>query len=115
MHNFLKGFLYAYEGLVVFFRHERNGRIQLLAALAVIVAAFILDVNKLEWIALIACIAVVLSLEMVNSAIEKICNLVHPAQHPAVKIIKDMAAAAVLWAAVCSVAIAAIIFLPRIF
>lgn len=114
MINFLKGFLYAFNGLVVFFRHERNGRIQLVISVAVIILAFLLHVSTLDWIILMICIATVLALEMINSAIEKLCNLVHPKYHPAVKVIKDISAGAVLWVSVSSGIIGVIIFLPKI-
>ena len=54
----------------------------------------------------------VITLEMMNTAIEKLCDMVQPDKHPEVKIIKDIAAGAVLVAAVCSVIIGAFIFLP---
>jgi undecaprenol kinase/diacylglycerol kinase (ATP) len=114
MINFFKGFLYAFNGLVVFFRHERNGRIQLVMAILVVVLGLILRVSPREWIVLLFCIASVLSLEMINSAIEKLCNLVHPKYHPAVKVIKDISAGAVLWVSIFSGIIGLIVFLPRI-
>lgn len=114
MINFFKGFLYAFNGLIVFFRHERNGRVQLVVAILVIVVGLIFSVSRTEWIVLLFCIASVLSLEMINSAIEKLCNLVHPKYHPAVKVIKDISAGAVLWFSVISAIIGFIIFLPKI-
>ena len=114
MNNFLKGFIYAYNGLVVFFRHERNGRIQLAVSVFVVLLGLLLSVSKWEWIVVLVCIASVLSLEMINSAIEKLCNLVHPKYHPAVKVIKDISAGAVLWFSVISSIIGIIIFFPRI-
>ena len=114
MLKFLKGFVYAFTGLVIFFRHERNGRIQLLVAVVVVLLGLGLQVSPGEWIVLLGCIATVLSLEMINSAIEKICNLVHPTYHPAIKTIKDMAAGAVLFFSFFSAIIGAIIFLPKI-
>lgn len=114
MINFLKGFVYAFNGLVVFFRHERNGMIQLTAAVLVVLVGFLLSVSLKEWIVLLMCIASVLSLEMINSAIEKLCNLVHPKYHPAVKVIKDISAGAVLWVAIISGIIGIIIFFPKI-
>jgi len=113
MHNFLKGFVYAFNGLVVFFRHERNGRIQLLIAIITAMLAWWLEVSPSEWIVLLGCIATVLSFEMINSAIEKLCNLVHPKYHPAVKVIKDISAGAVLWVSIFSSIIGVIIFLPK--
>jgi len=76
--------------------------------------AWWLYVSASEWIILLACIATVLSFEMINSAIEKVCNLVHPEYHAAVKVIKDIAAGAVLWVSVFSGIIGFIIFLPKI-
>ena len=114
MKGFLKGFVYAFNGLVIFFRHERNGRIQLLMAIVVVLLGWGVRLSAGEWIVVLGCIATVLSFEMINSSIEKICNLVHPTHHPAVKTIKDLAAAAVLFVAFISAIIGAIIFLPKI-
>jgi diacylglycerol kinase len=52
---------------------------------------------------------------MINSALEKLCDTVQPTYHPVIKIVKDVSAGAVLFASIISVAIAAIIFLPKIF
>jgi len=109
----LAAFKNAFEGLWYFFLHERNGKIQLCAAILVIVLAICLGVSVTEWLALLLCIGAVLSLEMVNSAIEKLCDLVHKEYHPVIKIIKDVSAAAVLFASIISIAIACFIFLPK--
>lgn len=114
MVNFLKGFVYAFNGLVIFFRHERNGRIQLLVAVFVVLISWGLKISAAEWMVVLSCIATVLSFEMINSAIEKLCNLVHPKYHPAVKTIKDISAGAVLFVAVFAAVIGSIIFLPKI-
>lgn len=114
MLNFLKAFVYAFNGLVIFFRHERNGKIQSFVAAVILVVSWWLKVSSMELIIILACIAAVLSLEMLNSALEKLCNLVHPTYHPAIKTIKDMAAASVLWTSIFSTIIGVIIFLPKI-
>ncbi len=114
MLDFFKGFVYAFNGLVVFFRHEKNGRILLVISVLVVLLGLILSVSAWEWIVLLICIASVLSFEMINSAIEKLCNLVHPKYHPAVKVIKDISAGGVLWVSVFSGIIGVIIFLPKI-
>lgn len=114
MLNFIKGFGYALNGLVVFFKNERNGQIQLFAAIMALAAGFFFHLSRMEWIVIILCIAIVLSLEMINSAIEKFCNMVNPAYHPSIKIIKDITAAAVLWAAVASAIIGLLIFWPKV-
>jgi diacylglycerol kinase len=112
--NFLKAFVYAFDGLIVFFRHERNGKIQSFVAAIALLISWWLKVSPMELIVVLGCIAAVLSLEMINSAMEKLCNLVHPTYHPSIKIIKDMAAAAVLWMSVFCTIIGIIIFLPKI-
>lgn len=114
MLNFLKAFVYAFNGLVVFFRHERNGKIQLFVAVIVVSLSWKFKISAHEWIVVLGCIASVLSFEMINSSIEKLCNLAHPTTHPAVKIIKDMSAGAVLFVSAISAIIGAIIFLPKI-
>jgi diacylglycerol kinase len=115
MLKFLKGFVYAFNGLRIFFRHERNGRIQIVIAIIVAFVSWRLKITAAEWTVVLGCIGTVLSLEMINSAIEKICNLVHPKYHPAVKTIKDMSAGAVLFVSIMSAIIGAIIFLPKIY
>lgn len=114
MLNFLKGFIYAFNGLKVFFRHERNGRIQLFVAFVIVMLAWWLHVSAFECMVLCGCIANVLAFEMINSAIEKLCNLVHPAVHPAVKVIKDISAGSVLWVSFLSAVTGLIIFVPKL-
>src|ERR1700712_2601500 len=114
MLTFLKSFAYAFNGLVIFFRHERNGKIQLLVAVVAVLFGWRFKISAAEWIVVLTCIATVLSFEMINSSVEKLCNLVHPKYHPAVKTIKDMCAGAVLFVSVISAIIGAIIFLPKI-
>ena len=115
MLNFLKGFIYAFNGLIAFFKHERNGKVQLAVAIVVVICGWWFRLSKTEWITILACIAAVLSLEMINSAIEKLCNLVQPTYHPVIKTIKDISAGAVLWVSIISAIIGGIIFLPKIF
>ncbi|CAN5627350.1 diacylglycerol kinase family protein [soil metagenome] len=112
--SLLKGFYNAWKGIQNFFLHDRNGRIHLGAGIATVLAGFILKVSAIEWVVLLICIAVVISLEMINAAIEKLCDMVHKDFHPGIKIIKDISAGAVLLAAVISIVIGTIIFLPKI-
>jgi len=114
MWNFLKGFAYAFNGLVIFFRHERNGRIQLLIAIVAVLLSWGFKISTAEWMVVLGCIATVLSFEMINSSIEKLCNLVHPTYHPAVKTIKDLSAGAVLFVSIFTAVIGLIIFIPKI-
>ena len=112
--NILSSFGNAFNGLVHFFLHERNGRIQFCATILVVGFAIWLQVSTTEWLVILLCIGAVLSLEMLNSAVEKLCDIVHKEFHPIIKIVKDVAAAAVLFASIVSIIIACIIFLPKI-
>lgn len=114
MKNFFTSFKYAFSGIFYAFKNERNFKVQLFVAILVIITAFILKVNNQEWSLLIICILIVLSLEMLNTALEKICDLIHPEKHPQIKIIKDVAAGAVLLAAIGATVIGLIILLPKL-
>jgi len=113
--RFLKSFLYAFNGLKRGVCFEKNFRIQLFFGVMVIITGALLHISKLEWIAVILCISMVLSFEIFNSAVEAICNFISPAIHPSIKIIKDLSAAAVLVAALASAIVGSIIFLPKLY
>lgn len=104
----------AYTGLQYFFLHERNGQIQLAIATASISLGIWFSVSVTEWLAIIFCIGSVISLEIMNTALEKLSNMVHAQYHPTIKIIKDVAAGAVLFASLISIVIACIVFIPKI-
>ncbi len=110
----LKSFVYAFEGLTWFFRREHNAWIHAIAALLVLFTAFIFKVSGLELIAILFAIALVWVAELFNTAIEKIMDHLSPELHPNVKSIKDIAAAAVLVAALFAAITGFIIFIPRI-
>lgn len=114
MKAFIKRLRFALSGWMYFFRNETNGQIQGVVAILVTIAGFVLHISKQEWLWLILCFALVISLEMVNSAIEGLSNRLHPDIHPAIKMVKDVAAGAVLWAAVMSAIIGLIIFWPKL-
>ena len=112
MPNFLDNVRYASAGIRSFFTTEKNGRIQGLVAIITITSGFAFGITTLEWMLVLGCIVLVISLEMVNSAIEKVCNLITTEYNPAIKTIKDIAAGAVVFAAVVTAIIGAIIFVP---
>ena len=111
----LSAFSYALNGLSQFFKNERNGQIQLAIAAMVVLAGWGLSLSLNEWMVVAGCIATVLAFEMVNTCIEKLCNMIHPGFHPSIKYIKDVSAAAVLLISVASAIFGAIIFLPKFF
>lgn len=90
--------------------HERNFKVHVLALIVVISAGFYFHITSNEWLIVLLISALVLALETINSAIEKLCDLYTKETHPQLKLIKDMAAGAVLIAAIFAVVIALIIF-----
>lgn len=110
-----KTFTNAFNGIKYFFKTERNGKIQAVVSIIIVVAGLYFHLSAFEWIITFLCIGMVLALEMLNSGLEYLCNLVHGEYHPIIKIIKDVAAGAVLFASIISSIIALIIFLPKIF
>lgn len=115
MSTFLQNIGFATEGIKYFFKSERNGRIQAAIAFAVVAMSFYLGLSPLEWCVILGCIALMIALEMVNTSLERICAMLSLEFHPMIKIIKDVAAGAVLWAAVFCALIGCIIFIPHLF
>jgi diacylglycerol kinase len=111
---FFKSIVFAVNGIFSFFRTERNGQLQGIAGIIAIVAAVYFKISKTEWLFILGCTGAVISLEMINSSIERICNIYTRDFHPDIKFIKDVSAAAVLWASIVSAIIGLTIFLPYI-
>jgi diacylglycerol kinase (ATP) len=105
---------YALQGLVDLVKSQPNARIHLTVGTFVIAAGFYFRITKTEWLAVLLCISLVLALEAVNTALEYLTDLVSPNHHPLAGKAKDVAAAAVLIAALGAVAIGLMVFGPRI-
>lgn len=114
MMKFLKSFVYAFDGLIYAIKSQRNFRIHCLALLIVNISAYYFKISTVEWAIIWLCIIAVMSLELINTSIEKLCDSVYPEINPNAKIIKDVAAGAVLIAAIGSLIIAVFIFTPYI-
>ena len=110
----IKSFVYAWAGIRYCFKSEPNFRIHLIAAIIAVIFSLLFSISATEWIVVGFCIALVTAMEMMNTAIEKLCDVVHIEQDPVIKSVKDIAAGAVLLSAVFSLITAAIIFLPKI-
>lgn len=80
----------------------------------VIILGIIVHLKAWEWIVCVFLFALVISLELVNTAIENAVDLAMPEKHPKAKVAKDVSAAAVLISAIASVIIGLIVFLPKI-
>ena len=103
----------AYQGLKRVFIEEDNFKIHVHAAIITIIISYFFKINKTEWLIILLCIALVLVLEIINTAIENLADLSE--QHnQKIKYIKDISAAAVLLASIISFIIGLIIFVPYI-
>ena len=111
----LKSFTYAWAGLKQLFATEHNSWLHMGVMLIVITLGFILKVTVNEWIALLIVMALVWMAELFNTCLEKTMDFISGETHPQIKIIKDMAAAAVLITALMAVMVGCLIFLPKIF
>jgi diacylglycerol kinase len=109
-----KSFVYAFEGVITFFRSEHNALLHLLATILVISLSIIFPVSRFEAIALIIVTGLVWMAELFNTAMEKIIDFVSTEKHPQIKFIKDISAAAVLVAAFMAVAVGCFIFIPKL-
>ncbi|HEY8658696.1 MAG TPA: diacylglycerol kinase family protein [Hanamia sp.] len=110
----IKSFLFAIHGLKDCFLHEKNFQVQFIIAILVSGAGIYFSISSMEWMIILICFAVVLSFEIINSAIEKLCNMVCPTFNLSIKKIKDMSASAILFSAIISLIIGCIIFIPKI-
>ncbi len=111
----LRKFSFALNGCKAAVRSEQSIRIQLVVSVVVVLAGGLLGLTRLEWLFVIASIGVVISLELLNTAIEKMLDLLHPARHDSVKFIKDVSAAAVLVSSFTAVIVGLIIFSRHLF
>ena len=108
-------FKFAFRGIGYLFSHESNAKIHIAAAISVIIAGILFKLTAWEWCAVSFAIGGVLTAEAFNTAIEKICDKISPDIDPIIKIVKDVAAGAVLLFVLSAIAIGLIIFIPKIF
>lgn len=109
-----KSFVFACNGLKICFLSETNFKIHIFLAAVAILLSIVFNISTTEWLVIIFCIALVISMEMLNTAIEILCDVVTKDIQPAIKKVKDIAAGAVLLSAIASFIIGGIIFLPKI-
>ena len=113
--NVLISFKYAFSGISYVIKTSRNFKIQLIFAVTSLMIGFLLQISQSNYVILIATIMSVLILEILNSSIESIVDLVVKKEFSSLaKISKDTSAGAVLLASINSVIIAVYIFVPKI-
>ena len=108
-----KSFGYAFQGIFTCIRKERNMKIHCMVAALVVIAGLILGISVTEWCICLGLFGMVMALELVNTAVEAVVDLVTEERHPLAKIAKDTAAGAVLIAAIMAAIVGLIIFVPK--
>ena len=104
---------FAFRGAFKLITTEHSIMVQSLAAVILIIAGFYFKLTATEWMFQILAMGLVLGIEGMNTAIEKICDFVHPDYHEKIGFIKDISAGAVLLAVTAAVAIGCIIYVPK--
>ncbi|MEP6747387.1 MAG: diacylglycerol kinase family protein [Bacteroidota bacterium] len=109
-----KSFHFAFHGLFQFFNTQHNAIIHAAATGVVIVLSLLIKLPLTKFLFVIMAIGLVWVAELFNTAIEQLCDMVCPQQHPQIKFIKDVSAAAVLITAIMAIITACIIFIPAL-
>lgn len=110
----LKSIGFAVKGAIKLITTEHSVMVQSSIAVLMTIAGFYYHITPTEWMFQILVFGLVLSIEGLNTAVEKIADFIHPDYHERIGFIKDIAAGAVFFAAMSAIAIGAIIYLPRI-
>ena len=113
-HSTVKSFKYAFQGVNTAMKNEPNFRIHIIFAVSALILGLILKLNTVEWLLLTFTIFYVLTLELLNTVLEAMVDLVSPEITPYAKIAKDVSAACVLLAALMSIIVGFALFLPKI-
>ncbi len=113
MRRFFKSFHFAWEGIVHGCKNERNFKFHICAMLLVMTAGVWTGLTRIEWFVVLILIGGILALELVNTAVERVVDLVTSEHHPLAKQAKDLVAGAVLIYAIVSAIIGILIFIPK--
>jgi diacylglycerol kinase (ATP) len=110
----LKSVVFAFKGALKLITTEHSVMVQSSLVVLMTIAGFYFEISRTEWMFQILVFGLVLSIEGLNTAVEKIADFVHPDYHERIGFIKDIAAGAVFFAAMTAIAIGAIIYIPKI-
>lgn len=110
----VNSFKYAIDGFMSSFKTERNMKIHVLATIIVVILGILFKISSIEWCFCVVAIAIVISAELFNTAIETIVDMISPEKNEKAKLAKDISAAAVLAVSIGVAIIGIIIFMPKI-
>ncbi|HEY1200328.1 MAG TPA: diacylglycerol kinase family protein [Niastella sp.] len=111
----LRSFRFAMAGISSFFVREHNAWLHFMATIAVFILAALVGVTKTELLALVFAVGFVWVAEMFNTCIERVMDFVSIKQDAEIKFIKDLAAGAVLTAAITALIVGLVVFIPKFF
>lgn len=105
---------FAFKGAIKLISTEHSIMVQTTAAVLLVIAGFYFDISHEEWLIQTLAIGMVLGIEGINTAVEKVADFIHPEFHERIGFIKDISAGAVFFAAMAAIAIFSIIYIPKI-
>lgn len=112
--KFVVSFNHALDGIKTIFKEERNMRNHTMIGIIPVLLGWYFKISALEWIAVVTCIFLVMLMEFINTIFETVVDMVTDYEfHPLAKKAKDIAAGAVLIAAIFTIIVAAVIFMPK--
>ena len=111
----LKSIVFALKGAFQLVTTEHSIMVQSIIAILITIAGFYFGITRIEWMIQILVFGLVLSIEGLNTAVEKVADFIHPEYHKRIGFIKDIAAGAVFFAALTAIVIGCIIYFPYLF
>ena len=114
MNKFIRGFGYALKGLWYACKTQLNFRVHLVCTLIAVFLGWALKISPGEWLWIVLCIGLVLLTELLNTALELLCDVISPEYNEKIGHVKDISAGAVLVTAITAIVIGAVIFLPNL-
>ncbi len=112
--NRIKGVKVALKGALLLLKTEASIKVQFGIAVLVTIAGFVFHISPIEWILQLLTIGLVMGIEGLNTAIEKLADFVHPEQHKKIGFLKDVSAGAVMIVSLIAVIVGLIIYLPKL-
>jgi undecaprenol kinase len=112
--KFFRSFFYAFRGLYNLVRTEQNARVHLAASIILGICAFAFQLSRVEVAILFFAVVLVFAIEIINTAIEKLLDIVHPENHDQIAYVKDALAGAVLIAALIALGVGFFVFYPHV-
>ena len=104
---------FAFKGAIKLITTEHSVMVQSSIAVLLIIAGFYFDISHEEWLIQTLAIGLVLGIEGLNTAVEKVADFIHPEYHERIGFIKDIAAGAVFFAAITAIAVGCLIYIPK--